>query len=148
MIATGEERAAGNEDKGSRRRPAGSEVHLRYHLPVFSPRYAYARAYVRASRVVTAFYPRVWRANCASRRSLYDLPSQKLQRGAATIHLLATALIFCRCHCCHIRVHAKSNGRANVLKLEIRTGALFLKSIIYEKLEKYYSCVTYTIAFP
>ena len=76
MIATGKERAAGNKDKGSRRRPAGSEVHLRYHLPVFSPRYAYARAYVRASRVVTAFYPRVWRANCASRRSLYDLPSQ------------------------------------------------------------------------
>ncbi|EGI64519.1 hypothetical protein G5I_07026 [Acromyrmex echinatior] len=45
MIATGEERADGNEDKGSRRRPAGSEVHLRYHLPVFSSRYAYARAY-------------------------------------------------------------------------------------------------------
>lgn len=40
---------AGNEDKGSRRRPTGKCISTRYHLPVFYPRYAYTpiRAYVR-----------------------------------------------------------------------------------------------------
>lgn len=32
---------AGNEDKGSRRRPTGKCISTRYHLPVFYPRYAY-----------------------------------------------------------------------------------------------------------
>lgn len=65
MRAAGVEVTAGNEDKGSRRRPTGKCISIRYHLPVFYPRYAYTpiRAYVRdaCARQPVALY--VQRAN-------------------------------------------------------------------------------------
>lgn len=76
MTATGEEWAAGIEDKGSRRRPAGPEVHLRYHLPVFSS--------------ALCLCPCIRKSQPCCRCAL----STRFQGGAATIHLPTTRVDF------------------------------------------------------
>lgn len=87
VTATGGERVAENEDKGSRRRPAGPEVHLRYHLPVFSSALCLYPCICKCQDAALSlrFIRGVRYSNCANRRARSTDP--RFQGGAATIHL-------------------------------------------------------------